>query len=169
MKLQQTQIHCIDTQPRRNGSWFENLIDESFPSPVCCIYLHVCFYRLSPLLVLTTNITVKSPGQIKLRQCKTTRIACRRFRGRSIGKIIRLDNFCFLLLIRAPSESYIPCTYPLRSDMDFPRFSVKYLLPLFPNFTLHGSGLLELPSVGVWFQPSLYVLNLVEALCHLNE
>ena len=81
MKLQQTQSHCIDTQPRRNGSWYESLIDESFRLLVCSIYLHVCIYRLSPLLVLPTNIIVTSPGQIKLGQCKTTRITCRRFGG----------------------------------------------------------------------------------------
>ena len=66
----------MDTQPRRNGSWFENLIDESFPSLVCYFYLHVCFYRLSLLLVLPTDITVTSPEQIELGQCKTAKIVC---------------------------------------------------------------------------------------------
>ena len=152
MKLQQPQSLCIDTQPRRKGSWFENLIDESFPSLVCrSTYLHVCFHRLSPLLVLPTNITVTGPGQIKLGQCKT-RLPADVLGGRFIGKIIRLDYFCFPFLIRAPSR--ISCTYPSRSHTDFPRYSVKSLLLLFPNFILHGSGLLELPSVGEWFQPS---------------
>ena len=138
MKFQQTQIRCIDTQPRRNGSWFENLIDESFRLLVCSIYLHVCFCRLSPLLVLPTNITVTSPGQIKLGQCKTTRIACRRFGGDPSGKLFDWITSAFFVSYVAPS--YISCTFfPSRSDVDFPRFSVKYLLPLFPNFTLPGA------------------------------
>ena len=53
----------------------------------CLLYLFACLFLSSSPQVPSSNIT-GSPGQVKLGQCKTTRIACRRFRGRSIGKII---------------------------------------------------------------------------------
>ena len=104
MKLQQTDALYRHTATEE-WQLVQNLIDEFFRLLVCSNYSYVCFYhRLSPLVVLPTNITVTSPGEIKLGQCRTTRIACRHFRGRSIRKIIRLDYFCFLFLKGAPSR-----------------------------------------------------------------
>ena len=136
----------------------QNLIDESFRLlvRVCSIYSHVCFYhRLSSLLVVPTNITVTSPGQIDLGNAGLQGLPADTLGGDPSGKLFDWITSAFFFSYVRPLASLLLIHRVLtRIDTDFPRFSIKYLLALFPKFILHGSGLLELPSVGEWFQPS---------------